>query len=457
MHNIGLIGDGQKADDGNKKMTTQTLISRYNKFNGAKVSHTTLRAFHHDLQRHLDSDGHGPYAKELKGISERVSKALKHNFDVMKVQLSPIAISKPKPAPKPQVVTITREIQPKKIMVIDDKIDALSKMVKKLASEVTRQKVASQTLKKEIVAKVEKPKPIKREKVRAKLSALDGVYYNGDLRGETVVFEPDQIREAKEQPELSGLLTKRKKIKQKSVDGLPTSKPGAAMPGLPKNLSGFITAEELAGLNFHEIELDGEWKTEFNRLFTDTQVMAWGSPGSGKTVKLLRFAQYLAEKGFPVLYIANEELGRSTLTLKIREFNIGHKNLVFHSDIPNDISRFAVVFLDSVQTLGMDLKAYKAFRKANPGKLTIAVIQSTKDGDFRGGNDWEHEMDIAFDIVDRKVVMHKNRLDPEFSQKAEKIKIDNMVKEKTKKAKINESVKNKMAPEVIPQPQPQAA
>lgn len=416
-------------------MTTQTLISRYNKFNGAKVSQATLKAFHHDLQRHLDSDGHGPYAKELKGILERVSKALKQNFDVMKVQLSPIAISKPKPAPKPQVVTITREIQPKKIMVIDDKIDELERLVKKLASDVKVQKAETTKAKKEVV------RTYKKTKRRGVVPAVKS-------RRNKVIAD-HQSRE-------SNTGTSSKKRLKKGVDGLPT-KPGAAMPGLPKNLSGFITAEELAGLNFHEIELDGEWKTEFNRLFTDTQVMAWGSPGSGKTVKLLRFAQYLAEKGFPVLYIANEELGRSTLTLKIREFNIGHKNLVFHSDIPNDISRFAVVFLDSVQTLGMDLKAYKAFRKANPGKLTIAVIQSTKDGDFRGGNDWEHEMDIAFDIVDRKVVMHKNRLDPEFSQKAEKIKIDNMVKEKTKKAKINESVKNKMAPEVIPQPQPQAA
>lgn len=239
------------------------------------------------------------------------------------------------------------------------------------------------------------------------------------------------------------------KKKKKSVEGLPTSKPGAAMPGLPKT-TGAVTAEQLAGLPFKEIELDGEWKTDLHRLFTDTQVMAWGSPGSGKTVKLIQLAQYLATKGLKVLYVANEEMGRSTFTIKMREFKFGHPNLLFEKELPEDLSYYDVIFLDSVQTLGMDLKMYKTFRIAHPDKLTVAIVQSTKDGDFQGGNSWEHEMDIAFQIVDRKIVMHKNRLDPEFAKKAERIRIDNMVDEKTKKAKIIQTVKNKMAPQPVP-------
>lgn len=211
-----------------------------------------------------------------------------------------------------------------------------------------------------------------------------------------------------------------------------------------KKKVGIVSADQLAGLTFKEIPLDGEWKSEFNRLMSDTQVMIWGKPGSGKTVKELKFAQYLAEKGISTLYVANEEFGRSSFTEKIREFRIGHNNLFFAKDLPDDLGPYQAIFLDSVQSLGMDLNAYKEFRAAYPDKLTVIIVQVTKDGDFRGGKDWEHEVDIAGEVVSRKMMMHKNRLDPDHESKAEKIQIDHMVKEKTKSQKIKETVKQKI-------------
>lgn len=224
-----------------------------------------------------------------------------------------------------------------------------------------------------------------------------------------------------------------------------SKKPAAAMAGFSKNPNGIVSADHLAGMTFKEIPLDGEWKTEFNRLMSDTQIMIWGVPGSGKTVKLLKFAQYLAEKGLRTLYVANEEFGRSSFTEKIREFKIGNSNLMFAKHLPEDLRQFDAIFLDSVQSLGMDLEAYKHFRERNPGKLSVAIIQSTKDGDFRGGKDWEHEVDIAAEVVSRKLMMHKNRLDPDHEAKAEKIQIEHLVNEKTKQAKIRNEVKQKAA------------
>lgn len=224
-----------------------------------------------------------------------------------------------------------------------------------------------------------------------------------------------------------------------------SKKPAAAMAGFSRNSDGIVSADHLAGMTFKEIPLDGEWKTEFNRLMSDTQIMIWGVPGSGKTVKLLKFAQYLAEKGLRTLYVANEEFGRSSFTEKIREFKIGNSNLMFAKHLPEDLSQFDAIFLDSVQSLGMDLEAYKHFRERNPGKLSVAIIQSTKDGDFRGGKDWEHEVDIAAEVVSRKLMMHKNRLDPDHEAKAEKIQIEHLVNEKTKQAKIRNEVKQKAA------------
>jgi hypothetical protein len=215
-------------------------------------------------------------------------------------------------------------------------------------------------------------------------------------------------------------------------------------------LFGVVAADAIAGLTFTEIPLDGEWKTAFHRLFADTQAMFWGSPGSGKTVKQLQFAQYLASsKDIPTLYVAHEEMGRSTFTEKIREFNIGHPNLRFAKELPTDLSPYKAIFLDSVQSLGMDLEKYKEWRDQNADKIRVLILQTTKDGDFRGGREWEHEMDIAGEVVNRKIIFSKNRLDPNFKAKADQIELDEEIKATEKKQLIKQKVKNTMA-----QPEP---
>lgn len=181
--------------------------------------------------------------------------------------------------------------------------------------------------------------------------------------------------------------------------------------------NGVLSGHDIASMQFRELDLDGEYKKAFVRLFLDTLIMIWGTPGSGKTVYLLKFAQYMAEqKALRVLYIAAEEYGRSTFTEKVRDFNIHHANLKFVKNFDQlqkeglSLSEFDVIFLDSVQKLGMDVKKFIEFYEANPNKIIVAIIQSTKDGDFRGGKDWEHEVDIAGEIVNRELVLRKNRL-----------------------------------------------
>jgi hypothetical protein len=217
---------------------------------------------------------------------------------------------------------------------------------------------------------------------------------------------------------------------------------------LPAGLMGF---EDIAKMKFEKIHLTGEWKNEFgNYIYSDSQMMIWGMPGHGKTVKLLRFAQYLAaEQGLNVLYVANEEINRSTLTEKVNQFKIGHPRLKTARNIKDagDISQFDVVFFDSVNSMGMNLKDYKLFVEDNPGRVYIPVVQCTKDGDFRGGQEWEHEVDIAGEVVNRKMILHKNRLDPDHTKKSEKLVIEKIVNEKKKKKLINETINNKLKEE----------
>lgn len=222
-----------------------------------------------------------------------------------------------------------------------------------------------------------------------------------------------------------------------------------------KALNGVVDASDIAGLNFSQIELDGKYKSDFVRMYSDTQFMFWGRPGHGKTVALLQFAQYLAEKKkLKVLYIADEEMNRSTLTEKIRQFKIGDPNLKFVKDMDalrksgKSIQDFDAVFFDSVQSLGFNLESYKKFVKNNPGRIYVLIVQSTKDGSFKGGQDWLHEVDIAGEYVNYKLIVYKNRLDSNFAEKSNKLLIDEKVNEGKKKLEIRQKIKGSIEPKV---------
>ncbi len=217
----------------------------------------------------------------------------------------------------------------------------------------------------------------------------------------------------------------------------------------PKGLSGVVDASAIGKMNFSKIELDGKYKSDFLKMYSDTQTMIWGMPGHGKTVYLLQYAQYLAEKkNKKVLYMAREEMNRSTFTEKINEFKIGHKNLKFTKDLTElkkagmKVNDFDIIFFDSVQALGFTLEGYKKFVEENPGINYVLVAQSTKDGDFRGGKDWEHEVDIAGEIRNRKLVLRKNRLDNDFAKKSEKLMMDETISKKKADHIIKQKVKD---------------
>ncbi len=234
--------------------------------------------------------------------------------------------------------------------------------------------------------------------------------------------------------------------------------PSAAKKNKIVSLNGVVDASQIAKMNFTKLPISGEYKEVFGALYSDTQIMIWGPPGGGKTVWLLKFAQYLSDKlAMQVLYMANEEMNRSTFTEKVRDFKIGNKNLKFAKDMDSlkvsgyKITDFDVVLFDSVQSLGMDLPAYKKFVKENPGRMYVLIIQSTKEGDFRGGKDWEHEVDIAGEVVNRKLILRKNRLDQNFAKKRETQMINEMVEENKTKKLIKDKVNNVKQ---VPTPKP---
>ena len=73
------------------------------------------------------------------------------------------------------------------------------------------------------------------------------------------------------------------------------------------------------------------------------------------------------------------------------------------------------------------------------------ILQSTKDGNFKGSQEWEHVVDVFGEIQNRKLILRKNRLDPNNSAKAAEMQKTNAITEAKKKAEVKEAVKTAMA------------
>lgn len=213
-----------------------------------------------------------------------------------------------------------------------------------------------------------------------------------------------------------------------------------------KSIHGVVDASTLAGIAYSTFDIAPEWKKEFHKINSDSVLMIWGKPGSGKTVKLLKLAQHLSmDLKKKVLYVAEEEYGRSTLADKLTEHKIGNGNLSFAPDLDEGIVKnFDAVFLDSVNSMHLSPADVKNLIRKYPGKCWVLIVQTTKEGDFRGGRDWEHLVDIAGEVVNRKMILRKNRLDPNNKAKADKLLVEEIVTEKKQAQEIKDLVKQKI-------------
>ena len=181
-----------------------------------------------------------------------------------------------------------------------------------------------------------------------------------------------------------------------------------------KSLSGVTSATDMLKQNYKTIDL-GPYKKYFGEVAHNFDMMLHGEPGVGKTFFLLKFANWYANNIGDVLFVSDEEYGTVTLQNKIAETNSNSPNLYFSKSMNGvNISNFALVIADSINSIGITLEQYIALRTKNPNTAFIGILQKTKDGNFRGGKEWEHEFEIAGELIfneknQRCIKTYKNR------------------------------------------------
>lgn len=199
-----------------------------------------------------------------------------------------------------------------------------------------------------------------------------------------------------------------KKLKQCKTSNYSDARKGACSHH--RGLSGVMTAQEIASRRYDMLPINGEWRSLIGQPEKNFVMMLHGEPGSGKTTFLMKFAKYLSGLG-SILYVSSEEFDSSTLREKVLKYlNPLPANIHFAQDIRNvNLSNYDMVVLDSVTDLGLSLEDFKALKNKYPHTAFILILQHTKDGQFRGGKEWEHEAQIVGRVSNGVIEIYKNR------------------------------------------------
>ncbi len=158
---------------------------------------------------------------------------------------------------------------------------------------------------------------------------------------------------------------------------------------------------DFANLHFNSIGFTGKWLNLIGDPSPGFTAMVFGKPKMGKSYLCVDLAGYLARNHGTVLYVANEEKLDATLQMKLNDKDVKHENLFVSDYLPEDLSKYQFIILDSVNKLELSPKDLENLKKNNPGKSFIFIFQTTKDGKFKGANSYQHDVDVVIEVPER--------------------------------------------------------
>jgi hypothetical protein len=194
-----------------------------------------------------------------------------------------------------------------------------------------------------------------------------------------------------ESAQLNGLLGACGCSTTSTVSGLSGVDYGGKKPSI-------MTSTEFANLHFQKLGFNGKWRNFLGDPAPGFTMMVYSLPKYGKSTLCLNFAAYLARNHGKVLYVAREEGLDATLQDKVKDPSIMHHNLLVSSFLPDDLSQYDFIFLDSVNKLGLSPNDLEILKRKNPGKSFVYIFQTTKQGRFKGNNEFQHDVDIVVEL-----------------------------------------------------------
>ena len=171
-------------------------------------------------------------------------------------------------------------------------------------------------------------------------------------------------------------------------------------------ISGVMSADELRDYTYRSYPFDGKYKALVGQPARSFHMMVFGRPKQGKSIFCFQLAKYLTKFG-KVLYIAAEEGFSATLQQKLTEFGAVNQNLYFanyrnfeqiRSNLMNTDYEFVII--DSINFINLEPEDVELLKAENKDKSFITIQQATKNGAFRGSQQFAHNCDIIIEVVE---------------------------------------------------------
>ncbi len=158
---------------------------------------------------------------------------------------------------------------------------------------------------------------------------------------------------------------------------------------------------------FDCIKLTGRWRKLIGLPQSDAKIMFYGRPGNGKSTLAIQFAAYVSRTlGYKTLYVTSEEAFSYTFQEKLQRLKAANPNLTITGEFPYDVSKYKFIFIDSVNHSRMSPEDVNNLPE---GKFYVYVFQTTKGGQFRGSQEYLHDVDAEIRVENMQAQAGKNR------------------------------------------------
>jgi predicted ATP-dependent serine protease len=200
-----------------------------------------------------------------------------------------------------------------------------------------------------------------------------------------------------------------------------------------------MSSTELVNHTYTKYNFSGKWNDFIGQPSKNFHAMIYGRPKQGKSILAVQLAQYLSQNFGKVLYIASEEGFSVTLQKKVAEFAIDNPNLDFanYRDFRQikealHVRKYQFVFIDSVNFIKITPEDVEDLKSANKNTAFITIQQATKNGNFRGSQEFAHNCDMVI-RVESGQASHQGR----FQEPSEMAVFDKPEESTNKKAPTN--------------------
>lgn len=166
-----------------------------------------------------------------------------------------------------------------------------------------------------------------------------------------------------------------------------------------------ISASRVNELNHEKYVLDGKWKYFLEYMPHSFNGIIYGLPKAGKTHLAIQFAQYLQNKFGDVLYISGEEGIEEPFKNKLIRYNSAFEvayEVKGSFGIAQSVKKInpKFVFIDSLNRLGLNVDDIIKYKEIFPDIVFIYIMQSTKEGNFKGSQNISHEVTSVIKVVE---------------------------------------------------------